>query len=107
MPGIEDEYISYDDLKKMREEIREFEKIIKENRVESYNPEYHLSKEVLADLVGVSINRITGLAKEWEEQGIFKKVQIRYPNGHRGVGYVLFPDWKENLLKLLKEEGGW
>ena len=42
--------------------------------------------------------------KKWEERGVFEKVDVRYQNGRRGVGYVLLPDWKKNLLKVLEEE---
>lgn len=95
---------NFDDLEKMRQEIREFQQVLKENRLEPYNPEYHLSKETLAEMVGVSINRITGVAKKWEEKGIFEKVNVRYSNGRRGVSYVLLPNWKEKLIKVLEEE---
>lgn len=99
-----DDIVDLDDLEEMRKEIREFRKVLEEKRVERYNPEYHLSKEVIAEMIGVSVNRVTGVAKKWEERGVFEKVDVRYQNGRRGVGYVLLPDWKKNLLKVLEEE---
>lgn len=101
---MSDNDLTFENLDEMREEIKAFREILEENRLETYNPEYHLSKEKLADMVGVSINRITGVAKKWEERGIFEKVNVRYSNGRRGIGYVLLPGWKENLMRVLSEE---
>lgn len=94
---------SIDDLEQMRKEVKEFKEIVKDNRIEDFNPDYHVSKEMLADMLGVSKNQITELSKKWEERGIFKRVDIRFPNGHRGVGFVLLPNWKENVLKYFEE----
>jgi len=96
--------INMEELEAMRGEIIEFRKMVENNRLEQYNPDYHLTKEDMAVMLGVTTNRITQVAKRWEERGIFKKVKIRYPNGHRGVGYVLLPNWKESLAQALADK---
>lgn len=95
--------LSFDDLEAMKKEIAEFRAVLEESRLDSYNPDYHLTKAEMSKILGVNENSVADLSKKWEELGIFEKVNIRYSSGRRGVGYVLLPGWREKLEKDLSE----
>jgi predicted transcriptional regulator len=91
------------DMEQMRKEIEEFRALLEENKIDDYNPDYHLTKEEVSKILGVSVNSTDDMYKRWANAGIVKKTNIRYPSGRRGVGYILQPGWREKLLKDLSE----
>ena len=98
-----DDSMDYGDIEKMRKEIEEFRALLEENKLDDYNPDYHLTKEEVSKILGISVNSTADMYKRWENAGIVKKINIRYPSGRRGVGYVLQSGWRERLTKDLQE----
>ena len=91
------------DLSAMKKEIADFRVILEENRIDEYNPDYHLTKEEISKLLGVSVNGVNEVSKRWEDIGAMKKVNIRYQTGRRGVGYILQEGWREKIEKDFQE----